>query len=69
MATLNLAANAVGDEGAEALALAIAANTTLRTLDLQRNDIHCAGAAALAESLKARSCSCLPLIPRLPRHL
>jgi len=47
--------NAIGDEGAEALAEALRNNRNLRGIFLASNDISDRGAEALAESLKVNS--------------
>jgi len=48
---LVLDSNAIGDAGARALAGALAANATLRVLQLWNNSIGAAGGAALARTL------------------
>ena len=47
--------NAIGDEGAAALAEALKVNTALTWLDLKDNEIGDEGAAALAEALKVNT--------------
>ena len=51
--TLNLNCNAIGDEGAAALAKALRINLTLQTLRLDHNDIGDKGATSLCEGLKS----------------
>jgi hypothetical protein len=49
--SLNLGENNIGDEGAAAIAEALAQNCTVTTLQLDQNPITCVGATAIAESL------------------
>ncbi len=62
MATLDLSGNKIQDDGAEALADALGANTTLTSLNLLYNDISPDGAKSLAEALKSNiTLTCLDL--------
>ena len=49
---LDLASNAIEDQGATAIARALATNTTLVKLELQRNGISSVGVRYMAEALK-----------------
>ena len=52
LTSLNLWRDAVGSEGAKALADALRVNTVLRSLDLKGNNIGDEGALAIADALR-----------------
>ena len=54
LCVLRLSFNGIGDDGAEALAQMLSANTPLRVLDLGHNKFGSAGAACIAVALQVR---------------
>ena len=62
---VELRSNRIANHGAGLLAEALAGNHTLRTLDLQRNDVKCQGAIGLAAALQV--CVCAASLSRSAR--